>query len=166
MDAILSRHSVRNFRKGEISRDALEGFVHAGLSAPSAMHSSPWHFVIVTQRDRLDGVSKIHPYAQMSLEASAGILVCGDPEKEVLDGFFDQNCAAATENILIAISAAGLGAVWVGVHPNESHEKNFSKYFNLPENIVPFAWIPIGFPKSPAKPDDRFDASRVHHNSW
>jgi nitroreductase len=144
MEAILSRHSVRDFKPGEISREILEKLLHAGMSAPSAMHSAPWHFIAVTERSRLDGVSEIHPYASMSLGASAGILVCGEPGREMLADFFPQNCAAAVENILIAVSGLGLGAVWVGLYPNKSHIANFTKYFNLPEGVVPFAWIPMG----------------------
>ncbi|MDR1433360.1 MAG: nitroreductase family protein [Puniceicoccales bacterium] len=166
MDAILARHSVREFVGGKISDETLEKLVHAGMSAPSAMHSAPWHFVVVTDRDRLNGVSGVHPYAAMSLQASAGILVCGEPDSEILKEFFDQNCAAAVENILIAVSDLGLGAVWVGVYPNKTHCENFTKYFQLPENIAPFAWIPIGYPKNPAKQDNRLDLSRVHRNVW
>jgi nitroreductase len=166
MEAILSRHSVRDFKPGEISAETLESLLHAGMSAPSAMHSSPWHFIAVTERDRLDGVAEIHPYASMSLGASAGILVCGEPEKEALADFFPQNCSAAVENILIAVSALGLGAVWVGLYPNKSHIENFSKYFNLPKNVVPFAWIPIGHPKVKAEQNNRLDSSLIHYNVW
>ena len=134
MEAILSRHSIRDFVGGEIPEETLEKLVHAGMSAPSAMHSAPWHFIVVTDRNRLDGVSNIHPYAAMSLKASAGILVCGEPDRESFREFFDQNCAAAVENILIAVSDLGLGAVWVGIHPNETHRENFTKYFQLPGN--------------------------------
>jgi nitroreductase len=168
MEAILSRHSVREFKSGEISDDTLKLLVHAGLAAPSAMHSSPCHFIVVSDRKLLDGVAKIHPYAQMSLEASAGILVCGEPSREA-EGFrylFDQNCAAATENILVAVSSLKLGAVWVSVHPDKSHVEKFSQYFGLPDGIVPFAWLPIGIPHTPPAVDDRFDASRMHRNGW
>jgi nitroreductase len=166
MEAILSRHSVRDFKGGEIAKETLEKLLHAGMAAPSAMHSSPWHFVVVTERERLDGVAKIHPYANMSLKASAGILVCGEPGREAFVEFFDQNCSAAVENILIAATDLGLGAVWVGVHPNKTHVKNFREYFNLPDGIVPFTWVPIGYPQSPARPDNRLDLSRVHSNVW
>ncbi|MDR1413359.1 MAG: nitroreductase family protein [Puniceicoccales bacterium] len=166
MDAILSRHSVRDFKEGEIERRTLEKLIHAGMSAPSAMHSSPWHFIAVTSRERLDGVADIHPYANMSLKASAGILICGEPGRETLREFFEQNCAAAVENILVAATDLGLGAVWVGVYPNKTNVEKFSKYFQLPENIVPFAWVPMGHVGSSAKPDNRFDSSRVHFNVW
>ncbi|MDR2738190.1 MAG: nitroreductase family protein [Puniceicoccales bacterium] len=166
MEAILSRHSVRDFKPGDVPVETLEKLLHAGMSAPSAMHSSPWHFVAVTERDRLDGVAKIHPYASMSLRASAGILVCGDPAAETFADFFPQNCAAAVENILIAVSALGLGAVWVGLYPNESYIANFAQYFHLPKNIVPFAWVPIGYPLTKVGQDNRLDLSRVHYNIW
>jgi nitroreductase len=166
MEAILSRHSVRDFKPGEIPMETLIKIVHAAMAAPSAMHSAPWHFVVVTERERLNGVAKIHPYARMSLEAAAGILVCGEPSREVLGEFFAQNCAAATENILVAVCDMHLGAVWVGLYPNESHVEKFSAYFELPEGITPFAWIPIGHLKTQQKVDNRLDGSRIHYNIW
>ena len=49
MEAILSRHSVRNFTDESVSEDQLIKLVHAGMSAPSAMNSRPWHFIIVNR---------------------------------------------------------------------------------------------------------------------
>ena len=166
MEAILSRHSVRNFTDESVSEDQLIKLVHAGMSAPSAMNSRPWHFIIVNDRKILNGVSDIHPYAQMSKQAAAGILVCGEPSKEIIEMYFQQDCSNAAENILIAASDLGLGAVWVGLYPDKDHIKNFKKYFKIPENIEPFAWIPIGHPTVPSKPDNRLDSSKIHRNMW
>jgi nitroreductase len=166
MDTILRRHSVRSFVGGEISDDTLEKILHGAMAAPSAMHSSPWHFIAVTDRKQLDGVARIHPYAQMSSEASAGILVCGERGSGIAGEFFEQSCAAATENILLAATDLGLGSVWVGLYPNVDHVKNFSAYFKLPKNVAPFAWVPLGFPASQLEVDNRFDPSRVHRETW
>lgn len=166
MEAILSRHSVRRYSDKEIPESQLMEILHAGMSAPSAMGSRPWHFILVTDRERLDGVAGIHPYAQMSRQASAGILVCGEPSKETFEMYFQQNCSAAVENILIAVSSFGLGAVWVGLYPNATHVKIFKEYFKLPEGIEPFAWVPIGHLLEPARPDNRLDLTMVHRNIW
>ena len=166
MKAILSRHSVRRYSDKEIPESQLMEILHAGMSALSAMGSRPWHFILVTDRERLEGVAEIHPYAQMSKQASAGILVCGEPSKETFEMYFQQNCSAAVENILIAVSSFGLGSVWVGWYPNATHVKNFKEYFKLPEGIEPFAWVPIGHLLEPARPDNRLDLTMVHRNIW
>jgi nitroreductase len=166
MDAILKRHSVRNYSAERINDSIIEKIVHAGMAAPSAMGSKPWHFVVISERDKLDAVSKIHPYAQMLPQAQCGILICGDTGAEVLPEFFQQNCAAATENILIAATDLGLGAVWVGLYPTEKYRRDFKNLFGLPDGVEPFALVPIGVPADPLKPSSRLDSSRIHRNNW
>ncbi len=166
MDAILKRHSVRTYTDKPISDDIIEQLLHAGLSAPSAMHSSPWHLVVITDNDKMTAITKIHPYSHMMLQAQCAILVCGDQSAEIFPEYFQQNCAAATENILIAATDLGLGSVWVGLYPNEQYRTNFKQLFNLPENIEPFALIPLGYPSQPAKASNRLDSSRIHRNDW
>lgn len=166
MDAILKRHSVRNYLDKPIDEAIIEQILHAGMSAPSAMHSNPWHFILITDNDKMIAVTKIHPYSHMMLQAQCAILVCGDQSAEILPDYFQQNCSAATENILIAATDLGLGCVWVGIYPNEKYRKDFKKLFNLPENIEPFALIPLGYPTQPAKIVNRLDSSRIHKNDW
>jgi hypothetical protein len=106
-------------------------------------------------------MAKIHPSANMSLQASAGILVCSELGKEIFKEFFDRNCAAAAVNILIAASNLGLGAIEIDLYPNKSHIENFRNYFQLPMQIIPFTWIPRGHPKNPTKSNNRLDSSLV-----
>ncbi|MDR0595300.1 MAG: nitroreductase family protein [Puniceicoccales bacterium] len=166
MDTILKRHSVRNYSAKSIDDATIEKILHAGMSAPSAMGSKPWHFIVISDRDVMNAVTKIHPYAQMLLQAQRAILVCGDEDAEILPEFFQQNCAAATENILIAATSFGLGSVWVGLYPNEQYRQDFKKLFNLPNSIEPFALVPIGFSDQTLQLLNRFDSSRVHSNEW
>jgi nitroreductase len=166
MDAILKRHSVRSYSAEQIGNGTIEKILHAAMSAPSAMGSQPWHFIVISSRDSMNAVAKIHPYAQMLSLAQCAILVCGDVDAEILPDFFQQNCAAATENILIAATDLGLGSVWVGLYPNEKYRRDFRKQFKLPDNIEPFALVSLGFPNHAAVPSNRFDASRVHLNEW
>lgn len=166
MDAILKRHSTRSYTDQPIPENIIEQLLHAGMSAPSAMHSSPWHFIVITDPDKKRAITKIHPYSHMMLEAQCAILVCGDQSAEVLPEYFQQNCSAATENILIAATDLGLGCVWVGLYPNEEYRAGFKKLFNLPENIEPFTLIPLGYPHQALKSANRLDSSRVHKDNW
>ncbi|MDR3273955.1 MAG: nitroreductase family protein [Puniceicoccales bacterium] len=166
MDAILKRHSVRSYSKESIDGATIEKIVHAGMAAPSAMGSKPWHFIVISERDKMSAITKIHPYSQMLLEAQCAILVCGDISAEILTDYFQQNCAAATENILIAATSFGIGSVWVGLYPNEKYRRDFKKLFNLPDNIEPISLVPLGYPSHAMQPSNRFDSSRVHANNW
>lgn len=166
MEAILKRHSIRSFSSKPVDGATVEKIMHAAMAAPSAMGSRPWHFIVISDRDKLNAMTEIHPYSQMLTQAQCAILVCGDIEAESLPEFFQQDCAAATENILIAATDLGLGSVWVGLYPNEKYRRDFKELFQLPDSIEPFALVPLGLPNHPLQASDRFVASRVHANSW
>jgi len=166
IEAIHTRRSIRKFQDKPVSPDLVKEIIKAGTSAPSAGNEQPWHFVVVTDRALLDRIPEVHPYAAMSREAQVGILVCGDLSLEKYLGYWVQDCSAAIQNMLIAIHALGLGAVWTGVYPTEDRVPNFRKMFDLPDNIVPLAFVPIGYPAQELPPQDRYKEERVHHNRW
>lgn len=166
MEAIYSRRSVRQYTSKPVSRELVRDILKAAMSAPSAGNERPWHFIILTDRAILDEIPKFHPYSAMLKQASAAILVCGDPALEKHKGYWVLDCAAASENILLAAHAKGLGAVWCGVYPTEDRVQNLKKLLHLPEQITPFSLMPLGFPAEIKDVPDRFDGSRVHDNRW
>ena len=136
------------------------------MSAPSAGNEQPWHFVIINDRKILDEIPKVHPYSQSVRMASVAIAVCADLKLEVYKDFWVQDCSAATENILIAVQAKGLGAVWLGIYPVEDRVSGMQKLLKLPEHVIPLAVIPIGYPDEHKPKALRFNASRIHRNGW
>ena len=166
MEAILSRKSIRKYTKEPVSDETLKEILEAAMSAPSAGNEQPWHFVIIKDRRILDEIPQVHPYAQSVKTASVAVAVCGDLKAEVYEGFWVQDCAAAAENILIAVQAKGLGAVWLGIHPITERVKGMQKLLKLPDHVIPLAVIPIGCPEEQKPQTNRFNASRIHNNSW
>jgi len=166
MSAILSRRSIRQYTNKPVARESVYEVLQAAMNAPSAGNERPWHFIVLTERRVLDEIPKFHPYAAMVKHASTAILVCGDVALEKYKGYWVLDCAAATQNILLAAHAKGFGAVWCGVYPSEDRVTILKKLFSLPEHIVPFSLIPIGFPDEIKQPVERFDASRIHENRW
>jgi nitroreductase len=77
-----------------------------------------------------------------------------------------QDCSAATQNILLAATAKGLGAVWTAVYPLEDRVAGMRKLLNLPDHVIPLSLVPIGFPAEQPGRADRFDAERVHKDRW
>lgn len=77
-----------------------------------------------------------------------------------------QDCSAATENILIAVAEKGLGAVWLGIYPEQDRVEGIQRLLHLPEEVIPLALIPIGYPAEEKAPAKRFNQSRVHYNVW
>ena len=122
LQAILTRRSIRRYTSEPVSDETVTELLKAAMSAPTAA-GEIWDFVVVRDRNVLAGVSKYHPHAEMLKSANVAILVCGNPNIEKLPGRWVLDCAAATENILIAANALGLGAVWVGIYPVEERIK-------------------------------------------
>lgn len=166
LEAIYNRRSIRKYEDKPISEETIKELLGAAMMAPSAGNAQPWQFVVVDDREMLDGVSDINQYAAMAKGAPLGILVCGDLGLEKYAGYWVQDCSAAIQNLLLAIHAKGLGAVWTGIHPIEERVSGYKKMFNLPEHVMPLGFIIIGWPAQESKKKDRYQEERVHRNTW
>lgn len=166
MNSLFARRSIRHYLKEPIKTDKIELLLKAAMAAPSAGNQQPWHFIVFQDRRILDEIPNLHPHARMAAEAPLAILVCGDLSLEKHPGFWVQDCSAATENILIEACELGLGAVWVGVYPNEQRVESFRKLLAIPEQIMPMSLIPIGYPAEHKQPSERYDAAKIHYNKW
>ncbi|MFZ2756977.1 MAG: nitroreductase family protein [Atopobiaceae bacterium] len=166
MEAIFKRSSVRAFTDEPIPEEILHDLLHAGMSAPTANNARPWHFVLVTDKDVLESLPA-DPYTQATKNAQAAIVVCGDTEKDPMGGALTAvDCGAATENILVEAAGHGLGSVWYAAYPMEARMKHVRKALGLPDGILPYVVLPLGWPKKPLEERDRFDSSMVHENRW
>jgi nitroreductase len=166
MKAIRARRSIRRFTQEPVPDESIKALLEAAMSAPSAGNQQPWEFVVIKDRAVLDRIPDVHPYAQMCRQAQAAIVVCGNLERDSHRGFWVQDCAAATQNILIAATDQGLGSVWCGVHPREDRVSGLRKLLCLPDHIVPLSLIPIGHPAENKPASERFDPARIHHDKW
>jgi len=166
IDAILSRRSIRKFSGKTVNESAIETLLKAAMSAPSAHNQQPWEFVVITNRDILDSIPSYHPYSKMLLQAPAAIMVCGRTEGLPEEGFWPQDCSAATQNILVAANSLGLGSVWLGIYPNQELVENSRKVCGIPSGITPFCFVALGYPAEEKGPSKRFDPDRIHMNRW
>ena len=136
------------------------------MSALSAGNQQPWHFIVINDHKILDEIPKFHKYSLMLLQAPLAILICGDLQLEKYKGYWVQDCSAATENILIAANAEGLGAVWLGIYSIEERVRAIKKLLGLPQNVIPLSLVSIGYPAVKKPPANRYDSSRIHYNRW
>ncbi|OHD63686.1 MAG: NADH dehydrogenase [Spirochaetes bacterium RBG_13_51_14] len=166
MDAIYKRRSIRKFSSRPLPRDMIERFIKAGMNAPSAGNQQPWHFIVIDRKKLLEEIPKIHPHSQMIRQAPAAILVCGDLLLEKHEGYWVQDCAAATENMLLAIADEGVGSVWLGVYPRQERVDGLGKLLNLPDHVVPFSLLPVGYPAEEKARKNEFHPERIHYNTW
>jgi nitroreductase len=166
LEAIFTRRSIRKYTPEPVSEEDLKTLLAAAMSAPSAGNQQPWEFIVIDDRKILDAIPQVHPYSKMLLEASLAILVCGNLEIERHRGYWIQDCSAATQNILLAARALGLGTVWLGVTPNEARVSGIGQLLKLPKSIVPFSLIAVGHPAEEKGRADRFKPERIHRNGW
>jgi len=167
MNAIFSRRSVRTYTDRPVSREDLHDLLHAGMSAPTANNARPWQFILVTDRAILEKLP-MDNYTEAVKGAQAAIVVCGDSAKDkMMQGALNViDCSAAIENILIEAADRGLGSVYYAAYPMEHRVAHLRELFALPESIVPYAVLPIGWPEKTPAEADRYDASMVHENRW
>ena len=163
LEDIAERKSVRKYLNKSVEEDKIDAMVKAGMAAPSGMDRRPWEFVVVTDREALDSMAAKLPYAKMLTNAPLAIVVCGDTTRS---SYWYLDCSAATQNVLLAAEALGLGAVWTAAYPYEDRIDVVRQNTGLPENIVPLCVIPIGYPDGPQKAKDKFDPQRVHRNKY
>lgn len=166
LEAIHTRRSIRKYTDRPVPRELVTELLRAAMSAPSAVNSQPWVFIIIDDRKILGEIPTFSPYASMCREAPLGILICGDTTQEKIPGFWVQDCSAATQNLLLAAHACGLGAVWTGVYPLEDRIEGFRKAFSLPEHVIPLAFVPIGYPGQSPDPQDRYSEEKICHNRY
>ncbi len=164
LEMLFTRRSIRKYTSEAVSEEDVKTILEAAMNAPSANNRQPWHFVVVDQRDKLNAITKVHPYSQMLKQAPLAVVVCGDTT--ISASYWQQDCAAATENLLLAARALGLGTVWLGVYPQEDRANDIGKLFDLPDHVKPLCVIAVGHPAEEKGRVERYKAGKVHRNGW
>lgn len=167
LDNIATRTSIRDYEARPVEKEKIEKMLRAAMAAPTAMNKQPWHFVVVDQRNVLDALAGTNPYAKMLKKAPLAIVVCGNTDKMIEGGgrdFWIQDASAATENLLLAAHAMGLGAVWTGAYPSEERCISISKVLSLSDNLIPLNMIVVGYPAEHPQPKQKFKEENVSYN--
>ncbi|MBN2561446.1 MAG: nitroreductase family protein [Phycisphaerae bacterium] len=166
MKCIFTRRSIRKYTDQPVPDEMLQEILKAAFVAPSAADERPWHFVVIRDRKTLAGMAKQMEGAEMLESATLGLLICGDPSLEKIPGYWPQDCSACAENVLLAAHAQGLGACWFAIYPIEDRMAIHRKALGIPDSIIPFALVTMGYPAEQLPGEDRYDASRLHHERW
>lgn len=165
--SILNRVSVRLYADKPVMPEQVSAILHAAMSAPSGVNMQPWDFIVVDEPELLTQLADTLPYAKMTAHGPIAIVVCGNKDRFLngIDGnLWEQDLSAASENILLAAHAIGLGGVWTCIYPHEERIAPVRSILNLPENLVLFNLIPIGYPEKQHAPMNKWHPERVHQN--
>ena len=161
MNSIFHRISVRKYLDKPVEKEKIEQILRAAMQAPSATNQQPWEFYEVTNREKLEALSSVHPYAGMTKDAPAAIVPAYRKDCR-LPPFAQIDMAICLENLWLETDAQGLGGVWLGIAPAEERMKLVEGILDMPENLRAFAIFPFGYPAEERPQQDRFDASRIH----
>ena len=165
-EVVKNRRSIRLFKKQALPQDVINQLIDAARSAPSAGNAQSWAFVLATEQKTKQALATAAFNQKWLAEAAAVFVVCADL-KRAEDNYNErgrslyciQDTSAAVENILLAATALGLGACWMGAF----HEANVAKVVNAPEGMRPVALIPVGYPNESPRARGRRSADEVVH---
>ncbi len=164
---IANRRSIRRFKDKVIDEATIVLLLKAGMAAPSADNCQPWEFIAVTERRTLERIAEVHSGAEMLCHAPLCICVCGNLHTyEDATEIWVQDCSAATENILLAAEALGLGAVWCGAYPGGNTAADMREVLGLPSHVTPLNAIAVGYPNEDPPVKDKWREDRVHWQRW
>ncbi|MCD7970182.1 MAG: nitroreductase family protein [Alistipes sp.] len=163
LDVIFERKSVRAYTDQPVEAEKIDLMVRAAMAAPTGMDRRPWEIVVVDDRAVLDKMCEGLAAARMLEQAPLAVIVCGDTDRS---SYWYLDCSAATQNLLLAAEAQGLGAVWTAAYPYQERMGVVIDALNLPDNILPLAVIPVGYPAGPETPKDKYNPDKVHYNGW
>ena len=141
---IRERRSVRQYRPDAVPRELIERVLDSARWAPSAVNLQPWHFVVVTQRERRSALAKSTAIAGIIVmrhmsQAPVLIALCGDERRS---SWYIHDCCLASQNLMLAATALGLGTCWIGAFD----EGKAWEVLGLPEGMRVVGLLTLGYP--------------------
>ena len=165
IEAIRARRSVRKYKAGKVlPQEHIDLLLEAAMSAPSACNSRPWEFVVVESGELRKQITAIHPHCRFLPDAALALVVCGLPEALPTapgDGFWPQDCAAATQNILLTATELGYGTCWCGVYPDRDLAAAMAKLLGV--TSVPVSLVAVGVAEEVPTRRGYLDTAKVRY---
>lgn len=157
-DAIDGRRSIRRYMPGmTIPRTDIERILESAMKAPSARNTRPWNFIVIEDRKILEDIGRISENLSVIPTASVAIAVCGDSDASE---FWQQDCGAAIQNLLLEAYSMGYGTCWYGVYPVESRMEALDGIIKPVKGTL-MALIAIGVADESPASKGRYEPSKV-----
>ncbi len=168
---VQQRRSIRKFEKKPVEKDKLDALIEVALRAPSSRGFNPWEFIVVTEPEVLDKLSRAKTHGSSFLRnAPLGIVVCADPEKSDV---WVEDCSIASAFLLLAIESLGLGGCWIQIRERMHNEGVSSEAFvsdvlDIPDGHRVESIIAAGYPVEKLRPHDKneLDYKKVFVNAY
>ncbi len=154
MDVIRKRRSIRKYKDRPVEDEVLKEVLDAGRWAPSGANRQPWHFIVVSERDKKEAMG----IPEWAVQAPLVLAVCGDPE--VSPRWCVVDPTIAMEHIVLAATNRGLGTCWIGELNQDEQAK---KALGIPQRMKVVAVTPLGYPDEAPKTKERKDLQEIVH---
>ena len=162
MNCIYHRTSVRKYKNQGVEKEKTDAMLRAAMQAPSAANQQPWEFFVVSDRQKLEALSRVSPYAGMTSLAPAAIVSAYRINCKI-PSFAQIDMSIAMENLWLECDVQGLGGVWLGIAPVEERMRAVEEILAMPESLRAFAIFPYGYPDEERVQQNRFDEARIHY---
>lgn len=156
-EAVKTRSSVREYKYKSIKMNELEKIIDAGRRAPTARAEEPWDFIVVQDKNALQDLAQITDHGRFLGKAAAGIVVIAKQTK-----YYLEDGCAATENMLLAAAALGIGSCWIAGDKKPYAEK-ILEYCTVPKGYLLVSIIALGYPQGPVSAHKKRALSEVFH---
>ncbi|MGI5971975.1 MAG: nitroreductase family protein [Oscillospiraceae bacterium] len=170
-ELLKSRRSVRKFLDREMEKEKIDLILKSALLSPSSRARRPWEFIVVTDRNTLNKLSKCREHSSGFLSgAPAGIVVAADTE---LTDVWTEDASIASIIIQLAAQSLGLGSCWIQVR-QRPHDDMLSageyvkQVLNIPEKYAVESIIALGYPAGEMKPYDEKELryEKIHYGEF
>jgi nitroreductase len=167
LEAIRYKRAVRAFAPTPLEADTIEAILQAGRRSQSAKNRQPWHFIALTDRDKLRALSELGTYASHLAGAALGVAILTPDPAQRWSILFDAGQAAAY--MQLAAWQLGVGSCLATIYQSEAARQ----LLGFPPELQLHVAISFGYPQNPAvlterpRPGGRkaFD-DIIHHNGW
>jgi nitroreductase len=142
LETIRTRRSIRKYKKELVPEEMLKQVLEAGRWAPSANNSQPWNFIVLRDEKLRKKIAEVTKYGKFLADAPLGIVVVVDPDVSTHPA---EDGAIATQNMMLAAHALGLGTCWIGSY-GSVHEERVKQMLKIPEKKRLLSIFALGFP--------------------
>jgi nitroreductase len=166
-EGMYKRRSIRKYKEKKVERSKLLELLKAGMAAPTACNTQPWHFILVDDENVMNELRDNMPYGKYN--APAAFIICGNLDnklKDCVERFWIQDCSSALTNILNAAVELDLGTVWLGISSMDNLDQATKDLFNMPKNIFPMAVIYVGYPAEEKEARTQFDENKITYQKF
>lgn len=156
IEVLRNRRSIRNYTRQAVPRSIIEEIVDCARLAPTAMNDQPWDFIVVTNPELLKQIPPMLGHAEFVANAAFAVLVLARDTSYAVE-----DCCAATENLLIAAAAYGIGSCWIA-GTKQAYGPAVARAFGASEDRQLVSIVSFGYPAEEPKVDKRSLVEVIH----